>query len=292
MILVTGGTGFVGRHLVRALVQSGKKVRCLIRESSSTAPFADLNLEIVRGDVTAPETLPPALRGVETLIHLVATIVESKGRTFERINVLGTRNLMEEARKQNLQRVIHLSALGASPRKSLSYTYSKWLGEEEVRSSGLPYAIFRPSVIFGPEDKFFNLLVAMARKLPFFPVLGNGKARFQPIWVKDLATCILKALDDSRFQNQILEIGGPDHVTYEDLVNLAMEKAGCHRIKIFIPLSLVYPAVWMMEKVLRGSSPVTIPQLKLLSLDNVTHIESVQMLFSFSPSSLREVALS
>lgn len=268
MILVTGGTGFVGSHIVRALCREGHEVRCLVRSASRVEQLKSLGAQAAEGDITVPETLPAAMQGVETVIHLVGIIRETRGATFDSIHAQGTTNVVQAARQAGVQRIIHMSALGTGPEAKSNYHKSKWRGEESVRASGIPYCILRPSIVVGPEDKFVNLFWDLIRKFPVVPVVGSGKARLQPIFVDDLAAFVNALLARPEAWNKVYEIGGPDAVTYDGLLDLIMDAAGLRKRKAHIPVFLVWPMVGLMEA-LRLSPPVTIDQLKMLETDNV-----------------------
>ena len=287
MIFVTGGTGFVGNHLVPRLVETGDKVRCLVRDKAQAETLQAYGVELVAGDVTSLQTLEWAMRDVETVIHLVAVIREGKGITFTEVNVQGTRNVVQAALGSGVKRFIHMSALGVNSDPKYRYTYSKWQGEEAVRSSNLDFIIFRPSVIFGPGSGFTVQLIRSLNMFPFVaPVPGSGRACFQPIWAGDVADCIVQALKDGK-TGQTCEIGGPEHLTYEQMLDTVIDVLGIKRIKIHLPLSLMRPAVMAMEKVLRNP-PVTRVELAQLEVNNTTDLNSVERLFGFKPLPLSQ----
>lgn len=288
MILVTGGTGFVGSHLVARLVQSGERVRCLVRNPDEATRRLPPEVELIQGEVTLPKTLAPAMLGVEILIHLVAIIREKKGATFAEVNVQGVGNVVEAARKAGVPRLIHLSSLGATPNPKYRFAHSKWQGEEVVRRSGLRNVIFRPSVMFGQGFSFINRIVQSLHTFPFIaPVPGSGKARFQPIWVEDTISCVLKTLKDEAASGQTFEIGGPEYLTYEEILDLVLQAKPWRRFKVHLPLFWMKPAVWAMERFI-ADPPVTSGELTQLELDNVTDLDSVQRHFGFKPRSLRQ----
>ncbi|MFQ6121596.1 MAG: complex I NDUFA9 subunit family protein [Dehalococcoidales bacterium] len=287
MILVTGGTGFVGSHLVPRLIETGDKIRCLVRNLAKAEALQKYGVELVLGDVTKPQTLEQAMLGVETIIHLVAIIRESREVTFDGINVRGTRNVVQAAVKSGAKRFIQISALGASPSPKYRYTYSKWQGEEVVRSSNLDFVIFRPSVIFGRGSGFTAQIIRSLTMFPFLaPVPGSGRTRFQPIWVEDVATCIVRAVR-GRKTGQLYEIGGPEHLTYEEMLDTITRALGIKRMKLHLPLPLMRPAVMAMEK-LMPNPPVTLGELALLEVDNITDLNSVERLFGFKPLALSQ----
>ena len=287
MIFVTGATGFVGSHLVPRLVETGAKIRCLVRSSARAEAVQGYGVEPVPGDVTKIKTLEQAVRGVEIVIHLVAIIRESEDATFDGVNAQGTRNVVQAAEDSGAKRFIHMSALGASPHPKYRYTYSKWQGEEAVRSSKLDFAILRPSVIFGPGSGFTTQLVRSLTMFPFLaPVPGSGKTRFQPIRAEDVATCLVQLLKGGK-AGQIYEIGGPEHLTYEQILNTVVHVLKIKRAKVHIPLALMRPAAMVMEKIMQNP-PVISGELAQLELDNITDLNSVEHLFGFKPLALSQ----
>lgn len=287
MVLVTGSTGFVGRHVVRQFCSSGIEVRCLVRSSSDLAVLNGLDVEIYHGDVTDQASLEKALVDVEAVVHLVAIIRERKQATFEQVNFLGTRNLVQSAKKTGVKRLIYMSNLGASPDRRFPLLYSKWRGEEAVRSSGIDFTIFRPSIMFGRGDGFVSVLAGIIRKLPLVPVIGSGKVRFQPISVEDVAACLAKSLEDDRTSNQVISLGGPEHLTYEEIIDLIIQTLKLKRLKLHIPVPVMRTIVWAMEKLL-PQPPVTSAQLAMLNVDNITSPNAVETVFGFKPVSLRQ----
>jgi len=287
VILVTGSTGFVGRHVVKELSSRGIEVRCLARSSSNLTPLNGLDISICYGDITDQASLETALENVEAVVHLVAIIRETKGATFERINSLGTRNLIQVANKMRVNRLIYMSNLGANDNQSFPLLYSKWLGEQEVIKSGIDFTILQPSVMFGRGDGFVCLLADIIKKLPVVPVIGSGKVKFQLISVEDVASCIAASLQNKKTINRIISLGGPDHLAYEEIINLIIQALKVKRIKVHVPVALMRSMVWAMEKILRHT-PVTSTQLSMLERDNTTEVDVVERVFGFKPVSLRE----
>jgi NADH dehydrogenase len=239
------------------------------------------------GDVTQLETVRQAMQGVETVIHLVAIIREREGVTFDEINVRGTRNVVQAAQESGVKRFIHMSALGVSPNPRYRYTHSKWQGEEVVRSSNLDFTIFRPSVIFGEGSGFTEQIARSLMIFPFLaPVPGSGKTRFQPIWVEDVVTCVMQVLGKGKSE-KLYEIGGPEHLTYEEILDKVMRALAIKRIKVHLPLPVMRPVVAAMEKVM-PNPPVTLVELTQLEVDNITNLHSVERLFGFKPLALSQ----
>lgn len=288
MILVTGATGFVGRHLVKALIKDGVPVRCLARPAGTAGPLLH-GAEIVRGDVTDPSTLGAACAGVDGVIHLVAVIREKGEATFEKVNVQGTRNLVAAAEVAGARRFIHMSALGAREDPAYRYVYSKWLAEEAVKQSSLNWTVFRPSLIYGEGFGFFDRLIQSLKMFPppFAPVPGGGKTRFQPVAVEDLVRCVLLSLNDSAFSGKICELGGPEHLSYAQMLDALTDTMGTRRIKVPVPIPLMRVVAPLMGMLLKDP-PVTPVELKQLDQDNITDLNAVEKNFGFQPRRLRE----
>ena len=287
MILITGSTGFVGRHMVRELCSRSMKVRCLARSSSNLTTLNELDIEIYYGDVTNQASLEMALQDVEVAVHLVAIIRETRQVTFEGVNFLGTRNLVQAAKKTGLRRLIYMSNLGVVPDPHLPLLYSKWLGEEEVRNSGIDFTIFRPSVIFGKGDGFVTTLSDIIKRLPLVPVIGSGKTKFQLISIEDVTACLVEALHDNKTINQIIPLAGPEHLAYEEIIDLIIQTLKLRRLKIHIPVPIMQAIILIMEK-LSLQAPVTSAQLAMLNSDNITSLDVVEPVFGFKPVALRE----
>jgi len=287
MVLITGSTGFVGRYVVRELRSRGMEVRCLARTSSNIAVLNGWDVQICYGDVTNQASLEMALEDVEAIVGLVAIIRETKQATFKGINFLGTKNLVQAAKKMRVKRLIYMSNLGAGPEQRFPLLYSKWLGEEEVRHSGIDFTIFRPSIMFGRGDGFVTVLADIIKRSPLVPVIGSGRTKFQLISVEDVATCLAKSLEDGGTVNQIITLGGPEHLAYEEIVDIIIETVKVRRLKLHIPVPMMQTIVLAMEKLLLRP-PVTSAQLAMLKRDNITSLDVVERVFGFKPVSLRE----
>lgn len=288
MILVTGGTGFIGRHLVKVLVEEGSKVRCLARRLSEQGQFFQ-GAEFICGDVTDQYTLTKACHGAEVVIHLVAIIREKGGSTFEKVNVQGTRNIVTAAEAAGVRRFIHMGALGTRDDPAYRYAFSKWQGEEIVRKSSLNWTIIKPSLVYGEGFGFFNRLIQSIKMCPppFVPVPGSGKTRFQPIAVEDLVKCIKILLKNENFTGISCELGGPEQLTYEQMLDILMNTLGVRRVKLHIPILLMRIVVPLMGALLKDP-PVTSVELKQMDYNNVAEKDAVEKLFGFKPRRLSE----
>lgn len=286
MVLVTGATGLVGRHLVPALLEAGFKVRCLVRDEKRARILLGSGPELVRGDVCNSASLQEACRKAAAVIHLVAIIREKGGLTFEKVNVEGTRNVVEAARAAGCRRFIHMSALGATPDPAFRYAHSKWRGEEVVRESGLDWTIFRPSVLYGHGFGFFDRLGQSLQFCPppFAPVILS-RTRFQPLAAEDLARCVVTALKDPASTGKTYELGGPEHLTYSQMLDAWLAASGLTRLKLPIPFFLLRLAVPLLERLL-ADPPVTAVELKQMEMDNTTDPDAVEKHFGFKPRPL------
>jgi NADH dehydrogenase len=277
MILVTGAGGYVGSHALRRLVQSGKKARALVRDrgrAEREGRLHELQLEWAEGDVTRPETLAPALQGIDAVIHTVAIAIERGGQTYERVNVEGTRNLVAACEAGGVRRFLHLSQLGADPSLPYRFLASKGRGEQAVSGSGLAWTVFRPSVIWGPEDEFANTFARLAQLTPLlFPIIGDGQARFQPVWVEDVVSAVVASLEGRETIRQSFDLGGPEVLTLEEIERRALRGVGSKRAFVRAPMGLIRLAVLFMEVL--PSPPVTRSLLDLLAVDNTVLVNQL-----------------
>ena len=199
MILVTGAAGYVGSHIVKRLVEAGQPVLALVRNrawAQAEGRLVNHKLEWVQGDVTKPETLAAAMRGVDTVIHTVAIAIEKGGRKYETINYQGTVNVVEAAKAAGVKRFINISQLGADAGLPYRFLASKGKAQDYVAASGLAWTALRPSVIWGPEDEFANTFARLAPISPLiYPIIGDGQARFQPVWVEGSCHCCRQVAD-------------------------------------------------------------------------------------------------
>lgn len=285
MILVTGGTGFIGQRLVARLVEGGEKVRVLARGVRQAR--LPQGVEVVKGDVRTGEGLPQAMEGVERVVHLVAIIREVGDQTFDGVIGQGTKNVVDAAKAVGVKKFVHQSALGARDDPYYRYHKAKWDAEQAVIQSGLRYTILRPSLVFGPGDEFFTPLAALVRWNPVVPIAGDGRTRFQPIWLEDVVTCLLQCLKEGVHDDTIVEIGGPEHLTYDALVDVVKAIIGARRLKAHIPIFLMRPIASLMEFAL-PRPPVTREQLKMLAIDNITEVDAVPRQFGFPPRRLAD----
>jgi NADH dehydrogenase len=277
MILVTGGTGFVGSHIVKRLALEKIKTRCLVRKGSNVNRLEELGIELSYGDLTDKESLNKALAGVETVIHLIGIIVERKGATFEIIHTQGTRALVEACKDAGVKRFIYVSALGARENARSRYLSTKWEAEQAIIKSGMEYMIFRPSIMIGGGGEFISKLSGIIQQAPMIPVIG-AKSKLQPIYVENTADCVLRSLADPKITNRIFEIGGPDQMTYRELYLTLSQVLEIKKSVVEIPVWMVWPVAYILEGIMEKPA-LTTQQLMMLQEDNICDIREMQEVF-------------
>lgn len=288
-VFVTGGTGFVGREVVRQLLAAGHEPVCLVRPGSENKLPEVRGLTIRFGDVTKPASLDGALQDCRAVIHLVGIIREfaDRGITFDRLHRQGTANMAAAAEAQQVERFVHMSSNGVKENASTEYYRSKWQAEQILRGSGLQWTIFRPSVIFGAEDDFCNKLAEMIRRLPVVPVLGNGRYRLAPVAVEDVAAGFVAALQEPASVGRAYHVCGRDSFTFNELLDQIGRALGRTRVsKAHHPLFLVKPLVASLQFL--PSFPLTSEQLTMLAAGNVCDPKPWMEDFGIEPRSFTE----
>jgi uncharacterized protein YbjT (DUF2867 family) len=269
MILVTGGTGFIGPKIVHRLRAEGKDVRCLVRDRRRGKQLESWGCELAVGDVTGRASLDGAVADCDAVVHLVA-IITGPRRDFDRVMEQGTRNLVAAAKAAGVRRFILMSALGTneSTRDLVPYYHAKWEMERAVRASGLEYVVFRPSFVFGADGGALQQFKRIARLSPVTPVIGSGRRRLQPIWVEDVAAYFAAAVDKPEAAGRMFEIGGPDVVTWDEFWSRLKRALGVRRPSLHVPTRLMRAQAVVLERLPRP--PVTRDQLTMLEAgDNV-----------------------
>jgi len=270
LILVTGGTGFVGGHVVHELRGRDFPVRCLVRDPRKATKLTGWGCELAEGDVTDEQSLRRAVAGVDTIVHLVA-IRQGPREQFQRIMVDGTRDLLSAARDAGVGRFVHMSALGTSEetRELVPYYWAKWENEQQVRSSGIPFVIFRPSFVFGSDGGILPTFVKLAKLAPVTPIIGSGRQRIQPIWADDLARIFTEATQKEDVTGRLFELGGRDAVTWNEFWERLKRVLGLRRPSVHVPVGLMRINALVTER-LPGDIPLTRDLLKMLEHgDNV-----------------------
>ncbi len=285
-ILVTGAAGYLGNQTARRLAERGESVRALVRRrSKAEIRLKDLagRVEIVEGDVTAPETLAPAMQGVRAVIHYVAIAMEKGGQTYDGVNFRGTVHVLEAARAAGVERFINMSQNGARADLPYRFLASKGRAQEAVAASDLAWTALRPSAIFGPQDEFFNTFARLLRITPLiFPLIGGGKAEFQPVSSQDVVEAALRCLDDDSTIGKELALGGPEVLSLGEIERRVIDALDARRLLLPVPVALLRPAVALMEATLPGS-PVSGSLLELLAVPNVVPDNALVTHFGMQP---------
>lgn len=280
MIVISGASGYVGSHVTRQLVELGKPVRAFVRNKIITEKegrLRGLDIEWMEGDVTRPDSLAPILQGATAIIHTVAIAIERGGRNYETINYQGTVNMVDAAQAAGVRRFVNISQLGADSNLPYRFLASKGKAQEYVAASKLDWTAFRPSVIWGPEDEFAN---TFAKLVPFspiiYPIIGDENAKFQPVWVEDVATAVIKSLEDEGTYGKEYELGGPEVLTLEEIERRTLQAIEARRTMVRFPMPLLRIIVSLMEAVL-PNPPVTRSLLELLAVKNVPENNAINI---------------
>jgi NADH dehydrogenase len=272
VILVTGGTGFIGPRVVHALRERDRPVRALVRDPGgrSATTLAAWGAELVQGDMTDRESLRRAVEGSEAVVHLVA-IRQGSGEQFRRVMEDGTRELVAAAKEAGVKRFVLMSALGTSEETKdlVPYYHAKWEEEQTVGGSGLEHVIFRPSFVFARDGGILPTFRRLARLSPVTPIIGSGEQRIQPIWIEDLAAYFAQSVDKAEAANRTFELGGPDAVSWNEFWARLKRALGQRRPSVHVPMALMRANALVTER-LPGNIPLTRDLLKMLEHgDNV-----------------------
>ncbi len=294
-VTVFGGSGFLGRRIVKHLAAAGHQVRVAVRHPERAALPEGLGhdgqVELTRADVWDEATVAPAVAGAEAVINTVGHYVEKGRATFDAIHGQGALNVARQARQARqagAARLIHISGLGADPGSDSPYVRARGIGEELVRQAFEDATILRPSVIFGPEDSFFNTLAALARRAPVLPLFGRGRTRLQPVFVGDVAEACVKALADPATKGGVYELGGPRAYPYKALIELVLAQVARQRLLVPVPF-LVWDALAALMAVL-PDPPLTRDQVKLMRRDNVVQAKALTLQdLGIAPTAVEEV---
>jgi uncharacterized protein YbjT (DUF2867 family) len=268
VVTVFGGSGFIGRHLVRRLAADGWVVRVVVRDPERAAflkMFGDPGQIVpLHGDVADAGAAARATVESSAVINLVGILYEKGRRTFQRIHVDGAENVAKAARDAGAERLVHMSAIGADPNSPAEYGRTKAAGERAVRAAFPGATIIRPSVVFGPEDDFFNRFASLARVLPALPVF---KTKFQPVYVGDVANAYMAVLRDPSTAGKLYQLGGPRVIAFRELMELMLREIGRKRVLFPLPPSVAEVEAFFLEML--PVPPLTRDQVKLLGRDNV-----------------------
>jgi uncharacterized protein YbjT (DUF2867 family) len=246
MILLTGATGTIGSALLRRLTGTGEPVRCLVRDPRRLGDHR-VRVQIAMGDLTDPPSFRHALRGVNTVVHLAAAIRDEPHASIEELNAVATLRLVRAAERAGARRFVFFSAMGARHHSRTRFFRAKALARQAVEGSSLETTVFSPSIVYTPGDPWLTLLERFSY-LPAIPVSGSGQARYQPIWAEDVADCVVAALMASGPRRRAFELAGPETLSYDDIVRVAMRPTGRRRRLVHVPLPLVRASLRALRK--------------------------------------------
>jgi uncharacterized protein YbjT (DUF2867 family) len=272
VILITGATGVVGGELLPQLLARGDGVRALVRDPRKLGEHR-VDVQIALGDIGDPFSLRHAMRGVDIVIHLAATIRDQPGGTIEELNGLATERLLRSAERAGVERFVFFSAMSATAFQRTRFFRSKALAERVVRESPLSTTVFAPSIIYRPGDPWITLLQRLAL-LPAVPVSGSGHARYQPIWARDVARCVVASINPDGSgppgTNGRYELAGPELLSYDDIVELVVEASGRERPLVHVPLALVHLGLRALELLAGPSVFATWEEAELMEVPMTT----------------------
>ena len=245
MILLTGATGTVGSALLRRLTADGTPVRALVRDQRRLGEQR-VRVQIALGELADPPSFRNALRGVDTVVHLAASIRDQPRASIEELNAMATLRMVRAAERAGVERFVFFSALGASHHSRTRFFRAKALAEEAVEASSLETTVFRPSIVYTPGDPWLTLLDRLSR-LPAVPVSGSGRAVYQPIWAEDVADAVMHALANG--SSSAYELAGPELLSYDDIVRTSLRAVGRRRRLLHVPLPIVRGSLRMLRRV-------------------------------------------
>lgn len=283
-VFLTGATGFVGSHLLSRLLRDEHQVRALVRKPGA---LSEKSVEEVAWDITAG-SLAGAMAGCDSVINLVGIIYERGKSTFEAVHHEGTRNLIKAARQTGVKRFIQMSALGARPGDATPYHTTKFAAEEEVRSSGIPWTVLRPSLIVGPGSAFVQQMVEVMQAAPLIrPVPGTGEYRLRPVDVDDVAECFCQSLTNPSASSQTVELVGGEELTLNEIAGEIANCLGIRKAVVHVPIPLMKMAAAFFS-ILPITPPVTAVQIRMLEEGSTADPEKMKRIFHTEPTRFRD----
>ncbi len=285
MILITGGTGFIGRSLTRQLVENGHEVRILLRPSLKTPRLpTGVPVEVAVTSLSDVRGLRAAMRGVSAIYHLAGAEGAGGRANLQAIDIEGTRNLTEAAADARVKRIFYISHVGADRAAGFPVFKAKGIAEEYIRKSGAPFTILRGSLLFGPEDEFTNGLGMLLAAAPgFLPLPSKGASLLQPLWVEDLVTCLVWALDNPETINRTYDIGGSEYLTLRQVVELVMDATGQRRVMVNWPTQSMRGLTILME-FLFPHFPLSIFWMDYLAVNRTCPVDTLPRVFGLMPA--------
>nr|MBN1229216.1 NAD(P)H-binding protein [Anaerolineae bacterium] len=287
MILITGATGFIGRHLVQQLAQhKNGSVRVLLRSESQLEYLPrGTAVNTMLGNLESAETLFPALEGIHTVFHLIGTDTRGRHAALDEVDLKGTRSLLQAANDAHVGRIIYVSRVGADSGSAYPALRAKGEIESLIRNSGLAYTIFRSTVLFGRGDRFSEHIAMLARAFPFYFVPGEGEQVVQPLWVEDLVNCLVLSLQELDLIDRVITVGGPEILSYRRIVMRVMYAAKSKRPIVNAPVLAHKATAWFLDG-LFARWPITEHWLDILMANQTAELGTIERLFSFRPAAL------
>ena len=275
LVTVFGGSGFLGRHTVRALAKAGYRIRVAVRHPNLAhflPPMGQVGqIQLFKCNVTDADQVAAALAGADAAVNLTGILYPHGGQSFAGVHCEAAANIAAAARAAGVKTLVHVSAIGADPNSAARYAATKGEGEQRVREAFADASILRPSLVFGPEDEFFNKFAGLARFLPALPLIGGGHTRFQPVFVGDVAAAIRRCIDDPGTHGKTFELGGPTVYSFKELMQIMLHEIDRKRVLFPMPFALATIKAFFlqMSKVIGVAPLLTMDQVKLLRTDNV-----------------------
>jgi NADH dehydrogenase len=271
LVVVFGGSGFLGRHTVRALAKAGYRIRVATRWPNLAQHLPPMGhvgqIQLFKCNVLEQDQVAAAVERAGAVINLVGILNQTGGQGFEDVHVDAAETIAKAARAAGVQSLVHVSAIGADAESPSSYARSKAKGEERVRAAFADATVLRPSIVFGPEDGFFNKFAWLARMLPALPLVGGGKTKFQPVFVGDVAEAIVKCLGDVATRGKTYELGGPNVYSFKELMQIVLTVTD--RRRLLVPLPFLVASIQGAVLGLLPGKLLTLDQVRLLKSDNV-----------------------
>jgi uncharacterized protein YbjT (DUF2867 family) len=279
VVTVFGGSGFIGRYVVKRLAAKGARVRVATRDPEGAKFLKPMGavgqVAPVKVSISQADSVKAAVDGSDAVINLIGILSQGGRQSFRMAHVEGPQTIARAAAAAGVRQMVHVSAIGASAESASAYARSKALGEDSVRSALPESVILRPSVVFGPEDDFFNRFGAMARIAPALPLIDGGRTKFQPVYVGDVADAVLAVLQSEEYSGKTYELGGPEVMNFRELLEYILSETGRKRALVPAPALFLKPLAALME--LLPSPPLTRDQLILLQKDNVVDDKALKL---------------
>lgn len=276
LVTVFGGSGFLGRYVVRALAKRGYRIRVPVRRPDLAGFLQPLGyvgqIQVIQANVRYPQSVERAVAGSDAVVNLVGILAPGGRQTFEALHMAGARSIAAATARAG-GRLVHVSAIGADPNSASHYAATKGEGELAVHAAVPEAVILRPSLVFGPEDEFFNRFASLARLFPALPLIGGGVTRFQPVFVGDVAAAAQRAVDGKAKSGAIYELGGPEVRTFRELLELMQQEIGVRRPLVPLPFALAGLCARVTEFL--PGAPLTSDQVELLRHDNVVSAQAL-----------------